>query len=73
MARASATGARHLLVLVGKGQSGRSDVASDVKRHVAEALAAKHLGHGHILSTDEGDFATHCWKNRQLFKNLLAG
>jgi predicted Ser/Thr protein kinase len=41
-ARASATGARHLLALVGKGQSGRSDIASDVKRHVAEVLASKH-------------------------------
>ena len=41
-ARASATGARRLLALVGKGQSGRSDIASDVKRHVGEALAAKH-------------------------------
>ena len=41
-ARASATGARHLLALVGKGQSGRSDIASDVKRHLAEGLASKH-------------------------------
>ncbi|KNZ34036.1 MAG: hypothetical protein AD742_00920 [Methylibium sp. NZG] len=41
-ARASATGAHHLLALAGKGQSGRSDIASDVKRHLAEALATKH-------------------------------
>ncbi len=40
-ARASATGAKHLLALVGKGQSGRSDIASDAKRHVADALSAK--------------------------------
>lgn len=41
-ARASAAGAEHLLAMVGKGQSGRSDIASDVKRHVAEALGAKY-------------------------------
>ena len=41
-ARASATGARHLLALVGKGHSGRADIASDVKRHLADALSAKH-------------------------------
>lgn len=31
-----------LLAMVGKGRSGRSDVASDVKRQVAEAVHAKH-------------------------------
>jgi predicted Ser/Thr protein kinase len=41
-ARAIAGGAKHLLALAGKGQSGRSDIASDVKRHVAEVLSAKH-------------------------------
>jgi predicted DNA-binding protein len=41
-ARASACGAKHLLALVGKGQSGRADIASDVKRQVADALSAKH-------------------------------
>ena len=35
-------------------------------------MLAEHLGHGHILSTDERDFATYRWKNRQPFKNLLA-
>ena len=41
-ARASASGAKHLLALAGKGRSGRSDVASDVKRHLADALSTKH-------------------------------
>ena len=41
-ARASASGAKHLLALMGKGRSGRSDIASDVKRHVADALSAKY-------------------------------
>ena len=41
-ARAGATGARHLLALAGKGHSGRGDVASDVKRHLTDALSAKH-------------------------------
>ena len=41
-ARAGASGAKHLLALVGKGHSGRGDIASDVKRHVAEGLSAKH-------------------------------
>jgi len=40
--RARVAGARHLLALVGKGRSGRADIASDVKRHIAEGLAAKH-------------------------------
>jgi len=35
-------------------------------------LLAEHLGHGHILSTDERDFATCRWKNREPFQNLLA-
>ena len=41
-ARASAGGAKNLLALAGKGSSGRSDIASDVKRHLAEGWAAKH-------------------------------
>ena len=36
-------------------------------------LLAEHLGHGHILSTDERDFRTYRWKNRKPFHNLLAG
>ncbi len=35
-------------------------------------MLAEHLGHGHILSTDERDFSTYRWKNRQPFHNLLA-
>ena len=41
-ARASAGGARHLLALAGTGSSGRSDISSDVKRHLAQGWAAKH-------------------------------
>ena len=41
-ARASAGGAKHLLALAGKGSSGRSDIASDVKRYLADGWAAKH-------------------------------
>ena len=43
-ARASASGARHLLALVGKGQSGRANIASDVKRHVTDALSVRAPG-----------------------------
>lgn len=39
--RAGQAGPRHLLARVGKGNSGRSDVASNVKREVSAALAAK--------------------------------
>ena len=41
-ARASAGGAKHLLALAGKGSSGRSDIASDVKCYLTEGWAAKH-------------------------------
>ena len=34
-------------------------------------ILANHLGHGHILSTDERDFKTYKWKRRKPFKNLL--
>lgn len=40
--RAQQGGPRRLLALVGQGDSGRSDVASNVKREVADALASKH-------------------------------
>lgn len=40
--RARQQGPRRLLALLGKGNSGRSDVASDVKREVGAAIAAKH-------------------------------
>lgn len=32
----------HLSKLIGKGHSGKSDVASNVKQYLAESLAAKH-------------------------------
>ncbi len=35
-------------------------------------LLAEHLGHGRILTTDERDFGSYRWKNRQPFTNLLA-
>lgn len=34
-------------------------------------VLAEHLGHGRIVSTDNRDFGTYCWKNRQPFENLL--
>ena len=34
-------------------------------------LLAEHLGHGRILSTDQRDFETYRWKNREPFNNLL--
>ena len=35
-------------------------------------ILAEQLGHGRILSTDQRDFKTYRWKERQPFKNLLA-
>ena len=34
-------------------------------------ILAEHLGHGQILSTDQRDFNTYRWKQRQPFENLL--
>jgi hypothetical protein len=34
-------------------------------------LLAERLGHGRILSTDQRDFETYRFKNRQPFRNLL--
>ena len=34
-------------------------------------IVAEHLGHGRILSTDQRDFHTYRWKQRQPFRNLL--
>ncbi len=34
-------------------------------------ILAEYLGHGRILSTDERDFETYRWKQREPFKNLL--
>ncbi len=33
---------RRLLAMIGTGDSGRSDIASNVKRFVSDAIAAKH-------------------------------
>jgi predicted transcriptional regulator len=40
--RAQRVGPKHLAALIGKGESGRSDIASDVKRRLSETLAEKH-------------------------------
>ena len=40
--RAQHGGPRRLLAMIGQGDSGRSDVASNVKREVLAALADKH-------------------------------
>ena len=39
--RAQRAGIKHLAPLIGRGDSGRSDIAGDVKRHLGDALAAK--------------------------------
>ncbi len=40
--RSRRQGPRRLLAMVGQGDSGRSHVASNVKREVGESIAAKH-------------------------------
>jgi predicted nucleic acid-binding protein len=48
---------------------------ADLPMDLADAslvILAEHLGHGRILSTDERDFRTYRWKERQPFTNLLA-
>lgn len=40
--RAQRSGIENLSALIGKGDSGRSDIASDVKRRFAESVSAKH-------------------------------
>lgn len=47
---------------------------SDLPMDLADAslvLLAENLGHGRILSTDQPDFRTYRWKQRQPFENLL--
>ena len=47
---------------------------ADLPMDLADAslvLLAEHLGHGRILSTDERDFHTYRWKQREPFRNLL--
>ena len=41
--RAGGTGLKHLSKLIGKGDSGITDVSANVKHYVSEGLAAKHL------------------------------
>ena len=43
--RAQRGGPAHLGALIGKGDSGRSDIASDVKRRLGDSLDRK-IGHG---------------------------
>ena len=40
--RARQGGLRHFSKLIGQGHSGRSDIASNYKQHVAEAIDAKY-------------------------------
>ena len=47
---------------------------ADLPMDLADAsmvILAEELGHGRILSTDERDFKTYRWKNREPFENLL--
>ncbi|MEB4591909.1 hypothetical protein VSS37_13030 [Candidatus Thiothrix sp. Deng01] len=46
----------------------------DLPMDLADAslvILAEELGHGRILSTDERDFNSYRWKNREPFENLL--
>jgi uncharacterized protein len=46
----------------------------DLPMDLADAslvILAEELGHGRILSTDQRDFNTYCWKNHEPFENLL--
>jgi len=40
--RSQRIGMKHLGALIGKGQSARTDVASDVKAHLADVIGTKH-------------------------------
>ena len=40
--RAQRAGIEHLAALIGKGNSGRSDIAANVKRQFAESVTTKH-------------------------------
>ena len=40
--RSQRAGIKHLGALIGKGRSGRSDIASHVTTHLADAIGAKH-------------------------------
>jgi predicted nucleic acid-binding protein len=47
---------------------------ADLPMDLADAslvILAEELGHGRILSTDQRDFKTYCWKNHKPFQNLL--
>ena len=47
---------------------------ADLPMDLADAslvILAEHLGHGRILSTDQRDFYTYRWKQREPFRNLL--
>lgn len=40
--KAQQSGPRRLMALIGKGDSGRSDIAGKLKQHLADGLDAKH-------------------------------
>jgi len=47
---------------------------ADLPMDLADAslvVLAGHLGHGRILSSDQRDFNTYRWKNREPFENLM--
>lgn len=47
---------------------------ADLPMDLADAslvVLAEHLDHGRILSTDQRDFRTYRWKDRQPFENML--
>jgi len=49
---------------------------ADLPMDLADAslvVLAEQLGHGRILTTDARDFGAYRWKEREPFRNLLAG
>ncbi len=56
----------HIITLMKKYANLPMDLAD-----ASLVILAEHLGHGRILSTDERDFETYRWKQREPFENLL--
>lgn len=49
--RGGGTGLKHLPKLIGKGDSGLTDVSSKVKQYMSEGLVAKHLASAPVAPT----------------------
>ncbi len=51
--RAQRSGLAHFSAFIGRGRSGRSDIAGSYKARLAESWAAKHQGRGQVLAVHE--------------------